>query len=316
MADEEAKTEHSLQDETPFVACKLQYPIEENPFESLAADLTYRCNMECRYCYNPVRSFPDMELDYFEEACRRLPAPVTFKFLGGEPTLHPDLFEFMRAAARHGHQIIILSNGMRYTEIDFVKALADLDIPYCLGISLDGGHSRRDVYRAINNSDCLEWKMRALDTLEKHWSGRLCISAIIVRDLNEGVIPELLEIAERYRRIVRYIHIRTAGRAGRYDETTPYALEELKELVCADFTDEQFSPRCVWEIHCPPETGCGGCYRFRPSHRLQISLIETITPRALTCHKRGKLIDREFVVQSMFENIVRTNDALTDTDGT
>lgn len=294
----------------PHVPCQLEYPVEKNPFMSLGVDLTYRCNMSCTYCYNPLRSLADMDLSYFEEVCRRLPGYVQFKFLGGEPTLHPEFMGFIRAARRYKHEVTILSNGKRYTEPAFVKALSELDARFILGLSLDGGSSRADVYKLINNEDCLDWKMKALETLDKGFEGRVEISAIIVRGLNEDVVPELLALAHRHPRVVRYIHFRTAAKAGRWGEPVPYTLEELKAIVRPHFTDEQFQPQCLWEPHCDPGQGCGACYRFRPTSRLQISLIEFATPRAALCHKRGKLVDRKFLVQSFFENIRHNSESL------
>ena len=298
----------------PYVPCRMEYPVEENPFLSLGVDLTYRCNMSCTYCYNPIRSLADMELSYFEEVCRRLPRPVQFKFLGGEPTLHPDFMGFIRAARRRKHEVTILSNGRRYTDPVFVRALADLNLEarFILGLSLDGGATRDDVYHRINNAHCLGWKMTALETLDKYFRGRVEISAIIVRGLNEDVVPELLELADRYRGIVRYIHFRTPARAGRWGETDPYTLEELKAVVRPHFTAEQFQPQCLWEPNCASGEGCGACYRFRPTPRLQISLIEFATPRAASCFKRGKLVDRVFRVQSFFENIMHNSETLMD----
>lgn len=296
----------------PHVPCLMEYPVEKNPFVSLGVDLTYRCNMSCTFCYNPIRSLADMDLSYFEEVCRRLPQPVQFKFLGGEPTLHPRFFDFIRAARKYRHEVTILSNGRRYIEPGFVKDLASLDARFILGLSLDGGSSRNDVYYQINNDHCLRWKMKALETLGKYFPGRVEISAIIVRNLNEGVVPELLALSERYCGLIRYIHFRTAAKAGRWGETAPYTLEELKEVVRPHFTEAQFQPRCLWETNCVPGEGCGACYRFRPTPRLQISLVEFATPRAASCFKRGKLVDRQFLVQSFFENIRHNSEALMD----
>lgn len=294
----------------PHVPCRMEYPVEENPFVSLGVDLTYNCNMSCTYCYNPIRALADMDLSYFEEVCRRLPTPIQFKFLGGEPTLHPDFKRFILAARSRKHEVTVLSNGKRYTDSDFVKELSDLDARFILGISLDGGASRNDVYQQINNESCLSWKMKALDTLGKHFSGRVEISAIIVRGLNEDVIQELLALADCYAGIVRYIHFRTAARTGRWGEAAPYTMEELKALVRPNFTADQFKQQCLWEPHCAPGEGCGACYRFRPSTRLQVSLIEFGTKRAAACHQRGKLVDQKFLVQSFFENILHNSETL------
>lgn len=298
----------------PHVPCRLEYPVEENPFISLGVDLTYRCNMSCTYCYNPLRELADMELSYFEDVCRRLPRAVQFKFLGGEPTLHPDFMGFILAARRYRHEVTVLSNGRRYTDLPFVKALAALnrEARFILGLSMDGGSSRDDVYSEINNEHCLAWKMEALEMLDRHFGGRVEISAIIVRGLNEGVIEELIGLADRYPKTVRYIHFRTAAKTGRWGEPVPYAMEELKELVRPHFTAAQFQPQCLWEPHCVPGEGCDACYRFRPTPRLQISLIEFATPRAATCHKRGKVVDQKFLVQSFFENIRHTSETLMD----
>ena len=294
----------------PHVPCHMEFPVEENPFVSLGVDLTYRCNMSCTYCYNPIRALADMDLSYFEEVCDRLPGHVQFKFLGGEPTLHPDFMGFIRAARLRKHEVTVLSNGRRYTEVDFVKALADLDARFILGISLDGGATRDDVYSRINNEHSLRWKMKALDTLDRHFRGRVEISAIIVRGLNEDVVSELLALADCYPQTVRYIHFRTAAKTGRWGETDPYTMEELKEIVRPYFTREQFLPQCLWETHCDPGEGCGACYRFRPTTRLQVSLVEFATRRAASCFKRGKLVDRQFLVQSFFENIRQNSETL------
>src|ERR1035437_7944704 len=102
--------------------------------------------MSCTYCYNPLRSPANMDLSYFEEVCSRLPGYVQFKFLGGEPTLHPDFTGFIRAARSHKHEVTVLSNGKRYTDSAFVKELAALDARFILGLSMDGGSNHADAY--------------------------------------------------------------------------------------------------------------------------------------------------------------------------
>ncbi len=138
----------------PYVPCSVEFPVEENPFESLGVDLTFRCNMSCRYCYNPRRTWADMDLSYFEEACRRLPGPVTFKFLGGEPALHPQFFGFITTADRYGHRVFSASNGRCYADRDFVRQLSQLEASFGPGLSMDGGYTRDDVYHFVTGAHC------------------------------------------------------------------------------------------------------------------------------------------------------------------
>ena len=80
-------------------------------------ELTYKCDLECIHCYNesgPTRSaekplsrneYTDLLEKLKGLGCRSV------QFIGGEPTLHPHLTEFVEAAARLGFdQIEVFSN--------------------------------------------------------------------------------------------------------------------------------------------------------------------------------------------------------------
>ena len=283
------------------------YVIDENPYEALYVDLTDRCNMTCNLCYNSSREQNvDMDIHYFEEVCRRLPNPVHLKFVGGEPALHPQFFDFIRIGKQYQHHVQFSSNGLVYTDDGFMEGLQELKmqkISFAASITLDGGYSSRENYQAINGNDYLDQKLQALENLRRYQIKRFSLTAIVARGINEETIPELLELAEKYKDIVRYIHFRTAASIGRFVDTVPYSLEELKELVRPYFNDEKFKPKCLNEIHCLPEENKGCCYRFRPTNRLQISLIEFASPRSATCHKRGKLLD-DFKIVPFFEDMI------------
>jgi len=290
----------------PHIPCSVEYPIEKNPYQNIYVDLTMRCNMDCNYCYNPERGKQDMELSYFEEACERLPGPVAFRFLGGEPLLNPQFLEFITTACRYGHNVYFSSNGIKYNDPDFMEKLAGLEVNFVAGLTLDGGYSSNDLYELLNNRRCLEQKMDALKNLQRFGIRRVCLSAIVIRDENEHVIGELIELADRYSDVVRYIHFRSAAQVGRWVNTTPYTQQELKELVDPYFSEEQLKPNCVREIHCTPAQGGTCCYRFRPTPRLQISLVEFATEKSSKCPKRGKLLDDGFLIQPFFENMMRS----------
>ena len=299
----------------PYIPSYAEYDVDTNPYTNIYLDLTMRCNMDCNYCYNPMRSKDDMEVSYFEEVCRRLPRPTKLNFLGGEPTLHPNFFDFLRIAHQHHHYVFFASNGYNYTNRQFMQKLQSLDFSFSPGLSLDGGSTNDDFYEILNNKRCLSTKMKALQNLQEYGIGRVCLSAIITRGVNESVVGELIELAEKYSDVVRYIHFRSAAMVGRWANTLPYTSAELFELMKPHFTEEQLKPKCVAEIHCPPESGNDCCYRFRPNNRLQISLIEFATSKSANCPFRGKLLPDNFRIQPFFQNMIDVGDALSEEFG-
>ena len=285
---------------------KVGYPIENNPYESLIVDITGRCNMNCNFCYYPDRSLPDMSAEYFENVCAKLPGHVYIRLAGGEPTLHPDLINFLRIAVKYGHTVYISSNGMKYTDpafMDSLKEAKESGLAFHLGLSMDGGYSNNRAYETINGGDCLKQKLEAFDSLISYKIGRVCLSAIIVRGLNEDVIPQLIELARRHQDVVRYIHFRNAAKVGVWKNTEPYTTNEIKDIVKQYFSEDEFRQHCVAEVHCPPESGKECCYRFRPTKRLQISIIEFASERASMCHKRGRLVLGTNKIQPIFESM-------------
>jgi pyrroloquinoline quinone biosynthesis protein E len=83
---------------------------------SLLCELTYRCNLQCPYCYNPLDlgSYAD-ELSgpewkrVLEEASAL--GVVQAHFSGGEPTLRADLPALVEHAARHGLYSNLITQG-------------------------------------------------------------------------------------------------------------------------------------------------------------------------------------------------------------
>jgi molybdenum cofactor biosynthesis enzyme MoaA len=272
---------------------KVSYKIVDNPFEAVFVDITNRCNMSCNFCYNPERLRPDMSLEYFKRLCAELPSPVHIKLCGGEPTLHPQLLDLMRVAHQYRHALYIASNGTRFIDAGFMrslKKLRDEGVTFTLGLSMDGGYSNRVAYQMINGQDCLADKMQAFHGLVDSGLNKICLTAIILRGVNENVIPELLLLAKEHFKVIRFIHFRSAGKSGIWQETEPYTLEEIKTLVSSYFTEEEFRPRCLREVHCTPEEKRDCCYRFRPNSRLQIALIEFDSQKSKCCPKRGRII--------------------------
>ncbi len=279
---------------------------DQNPYPSILVDVTARCNMQCKFCYYPNHDQADMTTDQFQHLCRSLPFPVLIKLAGGEPTLHPQLPEFIQAAVEHQHRIYICSNGMKYRDPSFMQSLEPLKyLPagFGLGLSMDGGTKNAKAYETITGRDCLNDKLEAFEALVEHGHSRVSLTAIIVRGFNEDVIPQLIELAKKNPSTVGYLHFRNAGKVGAFVETEPYTIEEIKELTASHFSEKEFAPACLGEVYCPAETGRTCCYRFRPTRRLQISLIEFVSDRATQCPKRGRVVLGEDRIFPLFHSI-------------
>lgn len=274
------------------------FKVEENPYQIIYLDLTHRCNMNCNFCYNPDLNLPDLDVKFFEEVCRRLPKKVIFRFLGGEPTLHPQFFDLIDIARKYKHLPTVASNGLKYAEDSFAKEMKKHRAIY--SITLSGGMFRNDIYEVIDNQACAAIKRKGLANLLKYDIREVVLSSIIMRGVNEMTIPELIGIGLNNKRNIRHVKFRSTGAVGRYiPEAKPYSTPEFRELIHKFINVEDttvinsgLAPRCH---EC--------CYRFRYEH-LKITHVEFATPNAQKCWMRGKLFDDEFIIEPYFENMV------------
>jgi hypothetical protein len=74
------------------------------------AQITTRCNMSCDHCcFDCTAEGEDMSLDVFRRILNRTTRNLTIG--GGEPTLHPQFWDFMDLAIQHTKSPGIATNG-------------------------------------------------------------------------------------------------------------------------------------------------------------------------------------------------------------
>ena len=287
-------------------------PIEEHDFPQVYIDLTFKCNMKCNTCYNPLEKRPDMDLDYFEEACKRMKRKVWFRFIGGEPTINQNrLFKAMKIAKKYNHLVSIVTNGIRFADMKFTQALKDLKIPVVIALSFDGGLND-DYYEEINSQRCLQTKLKALDNMEAAHYNRVVLCTTLVRGLNEDAIPQVLDVAEKYN-CVKYIHYRSQLHLSNWVKEKAYNLKEIDELVGSYLPEWKNPYRLIRDgVHAPPGKKCRYCCKcawVKPN--LQIALIDTSSDGIRKCHMRGKLND-DFTLTSFFESMYQACEEFND----
>ncbi|WP_243769995.1 radical SAM protein [Amycolatopsis acidicola] len=91
------------------------------PVQFLWLEITGKCQLECGHCYadsGPAGTHGRMRLPdwlrVIDEAARL--GVRTVQFIGGEPTLHPDLPDLIPAAKRAGLAIEVFSNLVHITD--------------------------------------------------------------------------------------------------------------------------------------------------------------------------------------------------------
>ena len=86
--------------------------------------VTRRCNLACGYCNEYDTVSPPVPLLDLLDRVERLAALKTasITFTGGEPLLHPELDQAVRAARAHGMIVTTITNGFRLTR-DWIERL-------------------------------------------------------------------------------------------------------------------------------------------------------------------------------------------------
>jgi heme d1 biosynthesis radical SAM protein NirJ len=175
-------------------------------------NLIRRCNLACQHCYSisADHNFPGEltrpEIFGVLDDLKRFGVPVLI-LSGGEPMLHPDIFEIAVRAKRMGFYVGLSTNGTLIDEHN-VDAIAAVGFDY-VGISLDGIGQTHDRFRR---------KAGAFDAALE--GIRLCRDAGIKAGVrftltgdNAPQLPHLLALAEKERVSKFYLsHLNYAGR--------------------------------------------------------------------------------------------------------
>jgi len=112
----------------------------ENRLMSVLVELTYRCNLDCFFCYNDrgLQGEPLSRARYFrllEDLYDMQVLNVTLS--GGEPLAHPDFFAIGARARELGFVVRIKSNGHALNRQRALRIQAEID-PFGVDISLHG----------------------------------------------------------------------------------------------------------------------------------------------------------------------------------
>lgn len=164
---------------------------------SLLCELTYRCNLQCPYCYNPLALGHASEeltreqwLRVLDEACALGIRQVGFS--GGEPTLRAaDLIELTQRATQRGAYVNLITQGT-FLDDALLDALVEAGTAH-VQISLQA--PRAPLAAAIAGTDVYERKLEAIRSTARR-EVALTLNYVLHR-LNHHTILEIVHLAER-----------------------------------------------------------------------------------------------------------------------
>ncbi|MEW5939198.1 MAG: radical SAM protein [Chloroflexota bacterium] len=195
------------------------------------------CNLDCplcfadsgtRYAHNGFElTYEQVEfmIDSFTAAEGN---PEVLQFSGGEPSLHPQIIDFIELANRKGIKYVMLNtNGIRIARDDkFLSALARTKAHVYL--QFDGFDARtNELLRG--KPDLVETKLKALDRLAEA-DMRVVLVAAIERGVNEHEIGRIVEFGLGHPAVFG-VNFQPAFRAQRHIEADPLERMTIPDVL-------------------------------------------------------------------------------------
>ena len=282
----------------------VKIPWAENDRIFLYIDLLEQCNMDCNICYNSNLNTPKLDLAQVEKLFQTIPRKAVIRYLGGEPTIHPQFFDFIERATKYKNFSTMSSNGLKYADPAFVEKLADPKYnnkrcSYSITLSggFDPGHPAYDVIDNDQKSGLI--KNMGLTNLMSYGIMNVYLTAIIVRGLNEPVIKELVDFARKHKNIVG-VRARSVGvDLGESIDTIPYTTREFRETIFPQYLGDDIYGKMICDGM--TDDRCDECcLEFKMDH-VTIKQVEFDSPGACACWKRGYVDFENELIYPFFE---------------
>ncbi|HKX09939.1 MAG TPA: radical SAM protein [Stellaceae bacterium] len=202
-------------------------------------EVNEHCNLTCPTCFassSPAlagtRSLAEVErmLDLLVESEGQ---PDLLQISGGEPTLHPEILEIIRAARRRPIRHVMLNtNGIRIAnDPAFVAALAEMRRAFEVYLQFDA--LSEHALKTIRGADLRRVRERALEALERAGISTTLV-CVIRKGVNDGEIGDVLRYAQRWScvRGVTFQPVQDAGRNEGFDPAeNRIVLSEIRRAI-------------------------------------------------------------------------------------
>lgn len=192
------------------------------------------CNLACPTCFANAGPGYNLTLEEVGFMLDRFVAtegdPEVVQFSGGEPTLHPQLFDMIKMAQDKGiRHVMVNTNGRRIArDPEWAKWLGELNpIIY---LQFDGLED--DTYEKLRGEPLLEEKLVALDRLAELGLNTILVAAV-ERDVNEHEVGRLVRFGIDHPAVtgVNFQPVTHTGRHLPFDPTDRVTIPEVIERI-------------------------------------------------------------------------------------
>jgi MoaA/NifB/PqqE/SkfB family radical SAM enzyme len=215
-------------------------------FHNIFLYVTERCQLRCGHCYMGDRLERGLTLDFAVACrilanCRKLGADY-ITFLGGEPTLHPELPQMIDHAHELGfRQVMIDSNGLSLARIQRIAP----EKLYYVTISLDGATA--ETHDRVRGAGTFQKTQRTIEGLVADGYNVRINSTIFRFNLHEA--PKVIEYAERVG--VKLVNFHSFSEEGYGSDKPDWALSRLQWIDFCDWIDT-IRQECSISVWYPP----------------------------------------------------------------
>jgi uncharacterized radical SAM superfamily Fe-S cluster-containing enzyme len=218
------------------------------------------CNLTCPVCYaesgpdrQQFRSLAQIER-MLDAVVRNEGEPDVVQISGGEPTLHPGLFEILEMArARPIRHLMINTNGVRIAQDeDFAKRLAAAMPDGEIYLQFDS--FEREALMELRGADLRRVREQALECLNALGMSTTLV-VTLKKGLNDGEVGRIIDFAltQDCVRGVTFQPIQAAGRLEHFDPAIDrLTLTEVRRKILEQTS--VFRPEDVIPVPCHPDS--------------------------------------------------------------
>lgn len=186
--------------ESPICAKGEKCDLHWNRTTTIMVNVTERCNYDCPICFSESGAGrQDMTLKALGEL---LPVPEgrhvpNIVFVGGEPTIHPELPAMIRLVVDRGYIPRLVTNGSRLLKRGYLKSLYDAGLRWIV-LQFDGFSD--EIHQKLRRLNLLDMKPRVIKAVNEAGI-RLQFATMVKRDTNLDQVGPIVRYALKSREV-------------------------------------------------------------------------------------------------------------------